>query len=262
MEKNLVDEITRYQRLYEQGLVDDAFLLYADVLLRAKQISLAYKICRNGLSMYPDSIRGRILMSRILMEMGHYDKARDEIESVLAVNPESFRALLIYLKILIKKKEFEHAQRILEKLRSLDPGSPEVKNLADSISKYARSVRNNNNRVVHRQPRTETTPQQRAHSLTESLEKEKEVNAFYIIPENMLAFKENIPHNILSAKNYFEKMKGAMKIKGEDEITSLIIESKDGIIIFSTLKGGLLVIQCSDKAHIGKIRYLLQQMQS
>lgn len=259
MAENLKEKIERYRQLYEQGVLDDAFISYADALREAKNFTLALNICRQGLASNPDSLPARLLLSRILLDMGHYHKAQAEVEKVLKRAPDSFLALITLARILLRKKEFTRAKQIVEKLGESVPFHPELSKLKDELNQYLDTIEtlspDTGTKSIHFE-----SPSERAKLLVDLLKKDKEIKDFYIVPTEKSTSEVNLPAGVLDLNVTFNNLYEKFKEILHQDLETIVIESSDGAVFITSLKNILLVVMCTPKARIGKIKMLIHRV--
>ncbi len=258
MRDNPAGDIERYRRLYEEGLVDDAFILYSDALRRARRFSQALEVCKKGLAQYPESRRTRILLSRIYLDMAHYEEAQREIERVLKQVPHSFRGLLIYLQILLRKKDFDHAKRILSKLRSLDPVNPEVRKLAGELNRYAEMTTFVKQGTSTAQKPAKATGSRETLSLKELLQKQKGIKEFYIVNVRTKTVDGTIPNEVRESVSLYKKISRTFEKIGKRDIKWIAAECDNGIILMYPINTSVLFMVCETDIRVGKIRLLIR----
>jgi len=257
--KNLKEEIERYRRLYEQGVLNDAFISYAEALREAKNLTMALNICREGLASNPDSLPARLLLSRILLDMGHYHRAQAEVEKVLKKAPDSFFALLILARILMRKREYAGSKRIIERLEKTVPSHPELNKLKSELSQYLHTVETTSPGAGQKSTLSDS-PSERAKVLVDLFRRDKEIRDFYIVSRDKSSASDNFPLSILSATESFGNLCAKFKDILNQELETIVIESNDGTLFITTLRSILLVILCTTKARIGKIKMLIQRI--
>jgi tetratricopeptide (TPR) repeat protein len=83
--------LTATIRRHEERLAKDpdspAFALLADAYRRAGRASDAIRLCREGLSRFPDNTAARLVLAKSLLDEGDPDAAMAEAQAILARNP-------------------------------------------------------------------------------------------------------------------------------------------------------------------------------
>ena len=88
----------------------------------------------------------------------------------------------------------------------------------------------------------------------------KEIRDFYIVSRDKSSASDNFPPSILSATESFGNLCAKFKDILNQELETIVIESNDGTLFITTLRSILLVILCTTKARIGKIKMLIQRI--
>ena len=70
-----------------------AFAALAEEYRRAGHFDDAIATCRTGLQRHPAYLSARVTLGRSLLEIGHYEEARQELEQVLRSAPENLAAI-------------------------------------------------------------------------------------------------------------------------------------------------------------------------
>jgi tetratricopeptide (TPR) repeat protein len=70
-----------------------AFAALAEEFRRVGRLEDAIETCRTGLQRHPAYLSARVTLGRALLEIGDYDAARDELQTVLRSAPENLAAI-------------------------------------------------------------------------------------------------------------------------------------------------------------------------
>ncbi len=258
MSPSLNEEIERYRRLYEQKVVDDAFVSYGEALRRGGKLGMALQICREGLASYPHNLNGQILLSRIYLDMGHYQNAHEEIQRVLEKSPDSFMAILTLVRILIKQKAFNKARTVLEKLDQTFPSHPEVKKIKRVLSDRLETV-DTSIEYPRKKKESELSPSQRARILADFLNKEPNVIDFYIVPTfDTTDSVEILPSHFKDIRLHISTLIARFKDVTGENIVHYLVENEDGVLLIEPFKETLLIIRCKNNVKVGKIRMVIR----
>jgi tetratricopeptide (TPR) repeat protein len=95
-----------------------AFIPYADALRAQGRLGVALKICQQGLSRWPTSLAGRVLLARIHFDMGKHELAEAECTRVLAHAPDSVSVRKLLVQMALRRRRFAQALGLLEDLRA------------------------------------------------------------------------------------------------------------------------------------------------
>lgn len=85
-----IEELKRRIRLDPASI---AFATLAEEYRRAGRNEEAIAICRTGLERHPSYASARVTLGRALLETGHQEEAREELERVLRVAPQNLAAI-------------------------------------------------------------------------------------------------------------------------------------------------------------------------
>src|SRR6187551_3479489 len=85
-----IEELRRRVQLDPASI---AFAALAEEYRRLGRNEDAIATCRSGLQRHPAYLSARVTLGRALIEMGEYDAARDELETVLRSAPENLAAI-------------------------------------------------------------------------------------------------------------------------------------------------------------------------
>src|SRR5215831_2942044 len=81
------------RRRVQQDPASIAFAQLAEEYRRAGRFDDAIAVCRAGLAQHDGYVSARVTLGRALLQAGHFDDARRELERVLAVAPENLAAI-------------------------------------------------------------------------------------------------------------------------------------------------------------------------
>ncbi len=260
MTPNLNEELERYRKIYEQGLYEEAFILYADALRRAGKFTMALNICREGLKSHPASLRARLLLSQIFLDSGHYDKAQQEIEEVLKKNPSSTAALLTLARIMLRKKDFETAMNVINKLKKIIPSSPEINQLEQEIQQHLNSLSTafilpENNKIAR-----PASSGEYISSLASFLKQEKGVKDFFIL--QLTSADTSLPDNspVNAVKALCENLQQSLLQTFDETLNYLYLEANNESIMIFRRKDLLLIVTLTPEARAGKIKVFINEI--
>ncbi|PWU07499.1 MAG: hypothetical protein C5B51_09925 [Terriglobia bacterium] len=106
----------------------EACQMVARYAYSAAAAAKARQAIETALALDDTSAAARTLLAMILLDNFEWKRAREELEKVLAMHPNHALAHLCYGELLIRHKDFEPALQELELARSLDPLSPLMAN--------------------------------------------------------------------------------------------------------------------------------------
>jgi tetratricopeptide (TPR) repeat protein len=102
------------------------FLALANQFRRAGRYEEALKICRWGLKNFPDYVSARAALGVILLEAGHNDEARAELEAVLEVAPTNLFTHRALGKLHLESGDLAEAKKAYEAVLWLAPEDAEA----------------------------------------------------------------------------------------------------------------------------------------
>jgi tetratricopeptide (TPR) repeat protein len=85
--------IEELKRRVESDPASIAFAALAEEYRRAGRYDEAIATCRQGLQRHPSYISAHVTLGRSLLEVEHFDEAREQLELVLRVAPENLAAI-------------------------------------------------------------------------------------------------------------------------------------------------------------------------
>jgi len=85
--------IEALRRRVERDPASIAFAQLAEEYRRAGDCQQAITICREGLARHPGYLSAQVTLGRALIELGQFDEARNELETVLTVAPDNLAAI-------------------------------------------------------------------------------------------------------------------------------------------------------------------------
>src|SRR4029079_4129284 len=85
--------IEELRRRVQMGPASIAFAALAEEYRRQGRYEEAIQTCRGGLQRHPSYLSARVTLGRALIEVGDYDGAREELETVLRSAPENLAAI-------------------------------------------------------------------------------------------------------------------------------------------------------------------------
>lgn len=114
-------ELERYLRIYQENPDSRVFAPLADLYRRLGRLDEAERICREGIRRHPYYAGGRVALAHIQFDMGHFEEALEEINSVVTYYPDNLLARKILIRVLGALGDGEGATRELDALRHVAP---------------------------------------------------------------------------------------------------------------------------------------------
>ena len=117
-----------------------AFAALAEEYRRAGRLDEAIATCRSGLERHPTYVSARVTLGRALLDAGHVDDARLELEYVLRVAPENLVAVRGLAEIHRKLGEIPEALEHLGRALALAPQDRELRQAVAELERAAMHV--------------------------------------------------------------------------------------------------------------------------
>ena len=263
--------LNQLREQYESGRNPMAFIPYVEALLEAGSLSLALEICKDGLSRDPLSIRGRILLAKIMFSMGRYDNALEELGAVLQVAPDAFGANLLMARILTKKREYHDAMDIIRTLKNMNPSDRTLRELENFLNSQISSMETKGD-FYERKKRPSTKPaslDERIDELLMQLRTFPGVNKFNFtkLPDEKevkLAGKSSdlviLPKGSDPIRSLFAVVDGITKNKGVGELQHLVVNMDKASMLLFRVEDSLLQIETKSNVNLGKLRLRVEKL--
>ncbi len=120
---------------YEQMLIEDpastVFVELARALLDRGDHERAMKVCEAGLAHHPQSVVGRVLWGKALINGGRAAEAMQQFDLAIAVEKDNPHAYNLISEVLLRKGLYRSALPLLRKAMALQPGDLRVKQWHD-----------------------------------------------------------------------------------------------------------------------------------
>jgi tetratricopeptide (TPR) repeat protein len=124
-------------RRYEERLAKDpsslAFAPLADAYRKAGRIGEAVRLCEDGLGRFPHYATARLILAKALLDEGQGDRARGELETIVAAGARDAEAHRLLGEIHRKAGRLEAALEQLEHASRLDPSDRESRLAAEML---------------------------------------------------------------------------------------------------------------------------------
>lgn len=132
MAKGLVE---KYQQILESDPGSLVFVELAKALLDTGKAKAAAEICAKGLEHHPDSVVGRVLWGKALINCGRPAEAMDQFDKAVAIDRENPSAYNLIGEVLLHKGLFRSAVPILKKAVALQPTDARVRQWLDQAQR-------------------------------------------------------------------------------------------------------------------------------
>jgi predicted Zn-dependent protease len=129
---------------YEQILAADPksriFVELARALLEKGDAARTVQICERGLEHHPNSILGRVIWGRGLLELGDLKGAQDQFEIAIAIEPANPYAFNLAGEALLQKNHPREAIPVLARAAELQPADHRIQGLLDEAMRRHREA--------------------------------------------------------------------------------------------------------------------------
>lgn len=126
-------DLGQMERDFLSGKNPLAYIPLCQALRRAKNYQRALEICQRGLSGDPNSIAGRTLYARLLLDLAHYEEALREIARAETSAPEAMGLQVEKARCLLRLKRLEEAEETMRLLTTRNPLDPQVQLLGTEL---------------------------------------------------------------------------------------------------------------------------------
>lgn len=118
MAKSLVE---KFEQILAADPASMVFVELAKSLLDQGDVDRAAGVCREGVNHHPNSILGRVLLGRALIESAQPEEGQLEFDRALAIDPENPYGYNLVAESLMKARLFEQAKPVLQRALDLQP---------------------------------------------------------------------------------------------------------------------------------------------
>ncbi|GEM_PF-1391084 len=99
---------SRYYRTWQKNPLSVVFIPLAQICREQGLLEEAKEICQRGLEHHPESVSGRLMLSRILFDMEEFTTARDMVEKILQDYPAQQEAKTLLEKMKRCQPDYEN----------------------------------------------------------------------------------------------------------------------------------------------------------
>ncbi len=124
MAKSLVE---KYEQILAQDPASTAFVELAKALLEKGDNERALEVCRSGLEHHADSVVGRVLYGKALINLGRPAEAMAQFDEAIALDRNNPHAYNLIGEVLLHKGLYRSALPLLKKAVALQPNDGRVK---------------------------------------------------------------------------------------------------------------------------------------
>lgn len=133
-------ELVQMEKDFLSGRNPMAYIPLCHALRRQKAFTRALELCQRGLGGDPNSVAGRALYARLLVDLGHYEDALREIARAEAQAPDAMGLMVEKTRCLLRLKRFEEAELVLRELVTRNPLDPEVQLLNTQMRQLRNAI--------------------------------------------------------------------------------------------------------------------------
>jgi tetratricopeptide (TPR) repeat protein len=127
------DALVAAIRRYEERLARDpgslAFAQLADLYRKAGRTQDAIKLCREGLTHYPQYTTARVILAKAWLGEERFDEAAAEMATILEANPKDVQCLRLAAEVERRRGNVDGAAEYLERVVKLEPADRESRAL-------------------------------------------------------------------------------------------------------------------------------------
>lgn len=240
------------KELYESGKNPLAYIPYAEALRRAKALTQAIEICKDGLAQDSYSVSGRTLLARILFDMGRYDNALEELGYVLQLAPDAFGANFLMARIMVKKQEFTEAMDIIKKIKKMNRSDAELLRLEEFVVAHLHSVETVGDISTSRGPAEKITSlNERVNNLLDYLRTYPGVTRYKM---TMIPQEKGKKAAMDSLRNFFFALDKDIQKGDQGKLNRLMVETVNGFFLVYLLEQSVLTIETTPEVNIGMLR--------
>ncbi len=124
MSKSMVE---KYEQVLAQDPASTVFVELAKALIEQGQHSRAIEVCQGGLQHHPQSVIGRVLWGKALIQLGKPSEAMSQFDSAVNIDKDNPRAYNLIGEVLLHKGLYRSALPILRKAAALQPNDGRIR---------------------------------------------------------------------------------------------------------------------------------------
>ncbi len=124
MSKSVVE---KYEQVLSQDPASTVFVELAKALIERGEHNRAIEVCQNGLTHHPNSVIGRVLWGKALIQLGKPSDAMSQFDSAVNIDKDNPRAYNLIGEVLLHKGLYRSALPILRKAAALQPNDGRIR---------------------------------------------------------------------------------------------------------------------------------------
>src|SRR5262249_26469966 len=119
--------LERYEQILAQDPTSTVFVELAKALIEKGDHQRAIEVCRGGLGHHRDSVIGRVLWGKALINLGRPAEAMEQFDQAVAIDRENAHGYNLIAEVLLQKGLYRSALPLLRKAVALQPNDARVK---------------------------------------------------------------------------------------------------------------------------------------
>jgi tetratricopeptide (TPR) repeat protein len=119
--------VERYEQILAADPTSTLFVELARVLLEQGENARATDVCQQGVLHHPDSVHGRVLWGKALINLGRPAEAMEQFDRAVAIDRDDPLAYHLISEVLVAKGLYRSALPLLRRAVALTPGDEQVK---------------------------------------------------------------------------------------------------------------------------------------
>src|SRR5882757_3287408 len=124
MSKSMVE---KYELVLSQDPASTVFVELAKALIERGEHSRAIEVCQGGLTHHPNSVIGRVLWGKALIQLGKPSEAMGQFDTAVNIDKDNPRAYNLIGEVLLLKGLYRSALPILRKAAALQPNDGRIR---------------------------------------------------------------------------------------------------------------------------------------
>ncbi|HYV44770.1 MAG TPA: tetratricopeptide repeat protein [Myxococcaceae bacterium] len=132
MSKSLVE---RYEQMLGQDPTSTVFVELAKALLEKGDHPRAIEVCQTGLTHHKDSVVGRVLWGKALVNLGRPAEAMEQFDAAIGIDKENPYAYNLIGEVLLQKGLYRSALPLLRRAASLQPNDARIRGWLEQTQK-------------------------------------------------------------------------------------------------------------------------------
>jgi len=262
----LDDRILKCERILTADANSQIFAALAEAYRKKGDLQKAEEVCRKGLKIHPGYSSARIVMAKIYMAYGDFEKAWDELNISVKTTGRTRAIDILESEILIRTGKTNEAKAILQKLYLSDPDDESIKNLLGMVSDSTAAIRQSGIAVPEAPKKPTGKRKLKLSELVNIIRVTPRVLGAVAVNYQGMVIDGRVDGNIASdemaalAKGIFDIcMEGSLKIS-LGQTSEMLIETRTSKIWSIKTPGFLLVILTRDDVSMGSLKLKIEDL--